>query len=126
MRYDIVAGEELRKIMASALVDPIPFNEDMSKGSYTYEPFTEGFIKERASVHSVSEQEYSEKLGMFFTFLSKLSLEDEVHLHFGVDQTCLANRAFLIEYLKPRCGKIVLHIVNEYTGEELKKQLIKG
>ena len=120
MKYHIVAGEELKKIMASSLGDAIPFNEDMSHGDYQSVPFTEAFFTERASCHGVTIEEYKNKLSAFLGFLGHVNGKDEVHLYFGEDATCLANRALLIEYLKPRVGSLVLHIVDEYTGAEIK------
>ena len=120
MKYAIVAGEELKKIMSSSLPNSIPFNEDMSKGECHYPPFSDGFIVERASCHDVSVEAYKEKLQSFLLFAKNVSKEDEVDLYFGEDSVCLANRALLIEYLKPKVGSLTLHIVNEYTGEEIK------
>ena len=37
MKYNVVAGEELKKKMLGILDNPIPFNEDMSKGTYISE-----------------------------------------------------------------------------------------
>ena len=120
MRFNIVAGEELRKIMLGFVDDPIPFNEDMSKGAYTNEPFTEGFIKERSAVHGVSADLYKEKLSAFLKMLSAINDDDYVHLYFGEDETCLANRRFLIAFLSNKCKCVYLHIVDEYTGLEIR------
>ena len=119
MKYNIVAGEELRKIMIGMLDDPIPFNEDMSKGSYASEPFTEDFIRERSSVHDVSVSAYREKLGLFLEMADAVTSDDEIHLFFGEDETCLANRELLIQYFTGKVRRMILHVVNEYTGEEL-------
>ena len=120
MRYNIVAGEELKKKMLGVLDNPIPFNEDMSKGDYNSEPFTEKFIKERSRVHNVSPSLYKEKLGLFLELSKKIKQDDELHLYFGEDETCLSNRAFVINFFKNKVKKITLHIVDEYTGKELK------
>lgn len=125
MKFNIVAGEELRKIMNSMLDNPIPFNEDMSVGGYTHQPFTDEFIKERSGVHSVSPYLYKEKLRLFFEFTKAMKYGDEIHLYFGEDITCLANRQFLINYLIDKVHKIILHIVNEYTGEEISQSIVK-
>ena len=125
MKFNIVAGEELRKTMNSMLGNPIPFNEDMSVGSYAHQPFTDEFIEERSDVHSVSPSFYKEKLRLFLEFIKAMKYDDEIHLHFGEDTTCLANRQFLINYLKDKAHKIILHIVNEYTGEEISQSIVK-
>lgn len=125
MIYNIVAGEELKKIMSSKIRDPIPFNEDMSVGSYAASPFSGSFLCERSAVHKVSVTLYKEKLSSFLDFLDKVKVEDEVHLFFGEDKTCLANSSFLIEYLANKVASISLHIVNEYTGEELSLKKVK-
>lgn len=124
MRYDIVAGEELRKIMSGTLDDPIPFNEDMSKGAYSSKPFSDGFIRERSQVHGVSESTYRDKLSLFLSMLENIKQEDEVHLHFGEDEVCFSNRRFLIGYLSDKVSSITLHIVDEYTGEEIKEPVV--
>ena len=120
MIYHIVAGEELKKIMTRVLDNPIPFNEDMSVGSYHSKPFTEGFLKERSEAHHVSVSTYKEKLQLFLKTIDVVDNNDEIHLYFGEDKTCVANRNFLIQYFTNKVRKITLHIVNEYTGEELK------
>ena len=119
MRYNIVAGEELKKIMSKGLDNPVPFNEDMSKGSFSREPFSEEFMKERSLVHGVSLSLYKEKLSAFLSVLKNITREDEVHLYFGEDETCLANRTFLIKYFAGLAKEIRLHVVNEYTGEQI-------
>ena len=120
MRYNIVAGEELKKIMIGIIDNPIPFNEDMSKGSYHHEPFTEEFIKERSAVHGASVDLYKEKLSAFLTLIKTIHIDDEIHLYFGEDGTCLANRELLIKFFSNKVRRIYLHIVNEYTGQEIK------
>ena len=120
MIYNIVAGEELKKIMSSLLDNPIPFNEDMSKGDYKSEPFLEEFFIERSSIHGVTPSLYKEKLHLFLEVIKNIKNVDEINLFFGEDRTCVANRNFLIQYFFDKVKKITLHIVNEYTGEELK------
>ena len=126
MRYNIVAGEELKKIMLGVIDNPIPFNEDMSKGGYTNKPFTEDFIIERSKVHNVSPSLYKEKLALFLELVKNIKSDDDLHLYFGEDETCLANRRLIIDYFFNKVKKITLHIVNEYTGEEIKElQVLK-
>lgn len=124
MRYDIVAGEELKKILSSSLDNPIPFNEDLSRGTYSKPLFDDAFLKQRAAFHQVSEEVYCEKLSDFLKLLKEAKAEDEVHLYFGEDNVCLANRKAAIKALKDKVGTIVLHIVNEYTGEEIKGPIV--
>ena len=118
MKYNIVAGEALRKIMINLLDSPIPFNEDMSKGAFHSEPFSEDFINERSTVHHVTPSVYKEKLSMFLNILDNISCDDEIDLYFGDDETCIANRSFLIDYFSNKVKTIKLHIVDEYTGKE--------
>lgn len=120
MIYNIVAGEELRKILKGVVDNPIPFNEDMSKGDYHSAPFTEDFIKERSSFHHVSVFEYKEKLRYFLEILKIIKHDDEINLYFGEDETCVANRTLLISFFTGKVKTIKLHVVNEYTGEEIK------
>ena len=125
MKYNIVAGEELKKIMSGVLDNPIPFNEDMSIGSYSSKPFTEEFINERSGVHKVSASLYKEKLKAFLELAKDIKYEDEIHLYFGGDIVCNANREFLIEYFKTRVKSIFFHLVNEYEGIELSITRVK-
>ena len=124
MRYNIVAGEELKKILTGVIDNPIPFNEDMSIGSYINEPFSESFIKERSQVHNATASLYKEKLSSFLSMINNLTKEDEIHLYFGDDATCLANRMFLIDFLRGKASKITLHIVDEYSGKEIDVQSV--
>ena len=122
--YHIVAGEEMKKLYQNRF-DSIPFNEDMSVGSYQSEPFGEEFIKERSQVHGVTPSTYKDKLSTFLSLINNVKKEDEIHLYFGEDQTCTANRTLLMNYFKDKVRKIVLHIVNEYNGEEISQSIIK-
>ena len=124
MRYNVVAGEELKKKMIGVLDNPIPFNEDMSKGEYTNKPFTEAFIKERSIVHGVAVSLYKEKLAMFLKMIQEINMDDEIHLYFGEDETCISNRDLLIEYFKDKTEYIYVHVVDEYKGIELRQYRI--
>ena len=124
MTYHIVAGEEMKKILMNRFA-PIPFNEDMSKGSYLNEPFSDGFIKERSVVHGVTEDDYISNMNEFLVFLSKVDSSDIVHLYFGDDAVCKANSELLINYLKDKVGSIYFHLMNEYEGIELSVTRIK-
>ena len=125
MVYHIVAGEEMKKRMIGVIDNPIPFNEDLSVGTYIHDVFTLEFYQERCLVHHVSIDEYLSKLGLFINMLSSLKKEDDVHLYFGEDKTCLANRKILIEYLLPRVHSLVLHIMNEVECVEISCKILK-
>ena len=118
MIYHIVAGEEMKKLLKGRF-DAIPFNEDMSKGSYISEPFSDDFIKERSAVHSVTVEEYISNMREFLEFISKVKQDDIVHLYFGDDNVCKANSKLLISFLKDRVSKVFFHLMNEYNGVEL-------
>ena len=124
MTYHIVAGEEMKKIFMNRFA-PIPFNEDMSKGSYQSEPFSDGFIKERSIVHGVTVDDYISNMKEFLVFLSKVDNNDIVHLYFGDDAVCKANSELLINYLKEKVDSIYFHLMNEYEGIELSVTRIK-
>ena len=119
MIYHIVAGEEMKKIFKDRFI-AVPFNEDMSVGNYESEPFSDGFIKERSSAHHVDPSLYKEKLHLFIEMLDVITPNDEINLYFGEDETCLANRDFLISFFKGKVKAIKLHVVDEYTGKEIK------
>ena len=125
MIYNIVAGEELKKKLMGIIDNPIPFNEDMSKGTYNSEPFSEEFFNERSLIHGVSIDLYKEKLNQFLNLLQTVKQDDEVHLYFGEDETCIANRELVIEHLQKRVNHLYLHIVDEYSGKELDNYLLK-
>ena len=124
MIYHIVAGEMMKKQMQGKF-DPIPFNEDMSVGSFVSSPFSDDFIKERSAVHHVSEEDYSNNMKQFFDVITKLERHDIIHLYFGEDITCLKNRELLISYFIPRVDTIYLHHMDEYAGKELSNERIK-
>ena len=105
--------------------DPIPFNEDMSKGNYQSKPFSDGFIKERSTVHGVTTDDYVSNLKEFLTFLLKVEDKDIIHLYFGDDPVCSANSKLLIKYFQERGNAIFFHLMDEYKGIELSVSEIK-
>ena len=125
MIYHIVAGEEMKKLFKDRF-DSIPFNEDLNKGSFCSEPFSEKFILERSAVHKVSTELYKEKLSSFLKMLKLINKDDDIHLYFGEDETCLANRNLLIDYLANKVRHLYLHVVDEYTGDEIKPVIDKS
>ena len=124
MVYHIVAGEEMKKLLKDRF-NPIPFNEDMSKGTYHSEPFSSDFIKERSLVHGVDVNDYISNLNEFLSLLTKLNSDDTIHLYFGDDKVCQANSKLLIKYFKERVSEIHFHLMNEYNGVELSVHRIK-
>ena len=124
MTYHIVAGEEMKKLLKDRFT-PIPFNEDMSKGSYLNEPFSDSFIKERSVVHGVTMDDYLSNMNEFLNFISEVNNNDIVHLYFGDDIVCKANSELLINYLKERVDSIFFHLMDEYKGIELSVTRIK-
>jgi len=121
VRYNIVAGEEMKKMLKGVVDNPIPFNEDMSVGTYVSEPFGLEFIRERSEVHKVSEEEYTSKLQEFLDIVNTVNKNNELHLFFGEDPTCVANSSLLVTYFKNKVKDIYLHVLDEYTGQELKQ-----
>ena len=124
MIYHIVAGEEMKKLLKDRF-SSIPFNEDMSNGSYESEPFSDGFIKERSLAHGVEVNDYISNMSEFFTLISKINNKDTIHLYFGDDAVCKANSKLLIDYFKERVNSIYFHLMNEYEGIELSVSRIK-
>ena len=118
MVYHIVAGEEMKKLLKDRF-NAIPFNEDMSKGSYTKEPFSNGFIEERSKTHGVTITEYTKNMNEFLSILPKISEDDDIHLYFGDDSVCKANSELLIGFFKDKVGSLIFHLMNEYSGTEL-------
>ena len=118
MVYHIVAGEEMKKLLKDSF-DSIPFNEDMSKGGYNSDPFSDDFIKERSVVHGVRTEDYISNMKECLSLLSKINTNDIIHLYFGDDKVCQANSELLIEYFKDKVSEIYFHLMNEYEGIEL-------
>lgn len=118
MIYHIVAGEEMKKLLKDSFY-PIPFNEDMSKGSYSEEPFSTSFVQERSKVHGVTVSDYVKNLNEFLSILSKIQKDDVIHLYFGEDPVCKSNSELLIQYFKGKVASIYFHLMNEYEGIEL-------
>ena len=125
MIYHIVAGEEMKKLMAGSIPEVIPFNEDMSIGGSTSKPFTDSFYQERSSVHNVSLQSYLQNMSSFISLTKSIKENDTVHLYFGDDKTCKANSKLLIEYFLPKRVDIYFHHMDEYHGIELSVEKIK-
>ena len=118
MIYHIVAGEEMKKLLKDRF-NSIPFNEDMSKGSYQSEPFSDAFIKERSAVHGVTVDGYVSNMKEFLTFLPKVCDKDIIHLYFGDDPVCSSNSGLLIKYFKDKGNTVYFHLMDEYKGIEL-------
>lgn len=123
MLINITAGEELNRILTAKHPGQtfIPFNEAMIKGTFTALLFSDGFVRERAEVHGVSEASYRQNMKAFLAFLGSLGEYDDVVLWFGDEPFCQANLAAVRETLAQRgfAGKVTTKIVNEYTGEEI-------
>ena len=123
MVYHIVAGEAMKKLLKDRF-DSIPFNEDMSKGSYSYEPFSFDFIKERSAVHGVTIEDYVSNMNEFLSLLPKIHKNDVIHLYFGDDAVCKSNSELLIAYFKDKVDTIFFHLMDEYKGIELSSKII--
>jgi len=125
MILNITAGEELNKILSYKFPNDvfIPFNEAMIKGSYNNELFSDDFMKERAITLGVSTEEYLNKMAPFVSVLNHLNVYEEIHLYFGDEPFCNANKTVVIDVLKKHnyTGKITLFTVNELTGSVLNK-----
>ena len=115
MRINITAGDVLNKLLVNKYQDEyfIPFNEAMIEGKVTTRLFSKEFIKERAIVHNVSEEEYKLRLLSFLTFLDKIIMYNEVVLWFGSEPFCLENTRYVLRTLKEYWynKKIILNIV---------------
>ena len=125
MIYHIVAGEEMKKLMVGSIPEAIPFNEDMSIGGSTSEPFTDSFYQERSLTHNVSLQSYLQNMSSFISLTKNFKENDIIHLYFGDDKTCKANSNLLIEYFLTKHVEIYFHHMDEYHGIELSVEKIK-
>lgn len=125
MKINVTSGECLNDILKQKYPDKnfIPFNEAMIKGGYSSPLFSDAFIRERAAAHGVSEEEYREKLSPFLKLLKNVRDYDGIDLWFGDEPFCRRNTETVIAALKEYGygGTIILHIVNEESGEELSR-----
>ena len=130
MKMNITAGKflngKLEKIYPKEKF--IPFNEGMIVGEYTSKLFSDAFMEERAKVHQVSIQDYKENLREFIEFLKDIRQYDEVVLWFGEEPFCEKNTEVVLQTLQEYNfqGTILLHIVEEETGEIQKSIKKKG
>ncbi len=101
----------------------IPFCESMITGKVTQaEPFSQGFIAERAKALGTSADKYKKR----FAFqLLKMRANDDVHIYFGEDLYCQLNMITLLAYLeKISVRTVTYHVIFE---DEMKETaLIEG
>ena len=126
MTFNITAGECLNAILSEKYPERhfVPFNEAMIKGSYTEPLFSEEFLRQRASVHGVSVESYTQKLTPFLEVLRNVPDAAQVTLWFGDEPFCRANVQTVTEALRAfgcTCP-IILHTVDEYSGTILHTQ----
>lgn len=123
MRINITAGECLKDILQAIYPNEefVPFNEAMIQGTHKAALFSDEFIKERSVVHNVTEEQYREKMSGFLQLLANIRDYDEIVLWFGDESFCRCNRDIVMETLKlyKYNGNMLLHIVDEETGEVL-------
>ena len=129
MKVNITAGECLNKLLKDRYPEDefVPFNEAMIQGGYSAPLFTSEFVQERAAVHDVSVEEYQGKLSGFMQVLEHAREYDEIVLWFGDEPFCVANRKTVLETLRQYgyCRDILLNIVDEATGDILRKELVQ-
>lgn len=119
MIINITAGQELKNKIKNDKEKFIAFNEAMIKGSFSYPLFSNGFIKERAEAHQVSEESYKETMKDFLEFTKELDKYNKVILWFGNEPFCRINTKTVLQFLKDKRfkGEVVLNIVDEITGD---------
>ena len=103
----------------------VPFNEDMSKGEYNSNLFSDDFLLERSKTHNVSLDDYKENMNEFLEQLDKLNDYQLINLWFGEDKVCLANSETLYNCLMQYGYKkeLIINIVDEISLE-LKKRFV--
>ncbi|MBO2517279.1 MAG: hypothetical protein CW338_08430 [Clostridiales bacterium] len=128
MRISITSGECLNGILKEKYPGEqfIPFNEAMDRGAYTAPLFSNAFVRERAAVHGVSEEEYRARMGGFMDVLSHAGGYDEILLRFGDEPFCRANRAAVVQALRDAGyrGSLLLLITDEQTGDVLRTETV--
>ena len=130
MRINITAGECLKDILQAIYPDEefVPFNEAMIQGEYKSALFSDEFITERSIVHKVTEEEYRENMSDFLGLLANINEYDEIVLWFGDELFCRCNRDVVVKMLNQHNynGNVLLHIVDEETGEVLQTSDMSG
>ena len=128
MKVNITAGECLNDLLKSKYPGErfVPFNEAMVQGTYSAPLFSEEFVRERAVVHGVSEEEYLDKLSGFMGILKHVGEYDEIVLWFGDEPFCVENRRTVLDALRGFGYRrsILLNIVHEETGDILRQETI--
>lgn len=129
MKVNITAGECLNELLGSKYPGEcfVPFNEAMTKGTYSSPPFSDEFVRERAGVHGVSETAYLEKLSGFMDALNHAGEYDEIVLWFGDEPFCVQNRRTVIEALRMHGYRrnILLNIVHEGNGNIIRQEICR-
>ena len=114
---NITAGKCMNENMKNETEVWVPFNEDMSKGEYSSELFSDVFLIERSKTHNVSLEDYKENMKEFLEQLDKLNDYQLINLWFGEDKVCLSNSETLYNFLQKYGykGELVINIVDEIT-----------
>ena len=128
MKIHITAGDCLNAILEKIYPNErfVPFGEAMINGTYQSKLFSPAFIQERAKVHNVSVETYTQKLRGFLDFLQHIHQYDDVTLWFGDEPFCQANTDTVLQTLEEYGykGKLVLNVVIEETGEIIHSKIL--
>jgi len=128
-KINITSGQMLNELLSQRYPGErfIPFNEAMIKGTYTAEPFSGAFIRERALCHGVTEEEYRDTMKDILTYLEDVNAAEHIVTWFGGEDFCLANKRVLFMTLKNKgfAGHLTCNTVDETTGKILNTELME-
>ena len=101
----------------------IPFCEAMMDGDAVANIYSEEFVSIRAKSLNVTEDEYKEKMYVYFSLNNKNY--QMIHLWFGKDTFCQVNLLTLLAYLEQieYRGELKLNYIDDHTFEILESNL---
>ena len=103
--------------------EAVPFREVMMDGETVAEILSDDFVRLRASVLKVSEEEY--RANMVVPGVLNAKDYDELVLWFGKDTFCQMNLLTLLAYLEQRDyrGRVTLHYIDDESFRPIKENI---
>ena len=94
----------------------VPFNEALIDGELSLPLFDTHFIKQRATLHKTTKEDYVQKMGFFFESNNLIQYR-AITLWFGLDAFCQINMLGVLTYLEQigYNGKVFYQAVDDTT-----------
>lgn len=122
MVINITNGEFYNKFFEEQTKNKgIPFNEVMMSGPAVFPVFSNIFIEKRSKYHSISSDEYIDKMEQIIYLKNIINEVTTINLFFGNDTYCVINLLTLLAYLEELKYKdtITLNIIDDYSFETI-------